>query len=88
MRRRSDGTLPRDGRGGAAAVATHLHAAHSDAQRGRSALFTFLHLPGGLLLRGVVAVLPGAHLQVQDAGVGEVVDHVLQQQELWVARRG
>ena len=32
-------------------------------------------------------MLPGPHLQVQDAGVQEVVDHVLQQQELCGALR-
>lgn len=62
----------------------YLHATQSDSQRRRRALFAFLHLPGRLLLRGVVSVLPGAHLQVQDAGVGEVVNNVLQQQELWL----
>lgn len=73
-------------RGGAGATPPYLHAAQSHSQRGRRALFALLHLPGGLLLRGVVSVLPGAHLQVQDAGVGEVVDDVLQQQELWLER--
>lgn len=64
----------------------YLHATHSDSQRRWSALFTFPHLPGRLLLWGVVSVLPGAHLQVQDAGVKEFVNNVLQQQKLWFKR--
>lgn len=33
-------------------------------------------------------MLPGAHLQVQHAGVLEVVHHVLKQEELWAAVKG
>lgn len=71
----------------AAAPGSHLHATDPDAQRGRRALLALAHLPGSLLGGRVVAVLPGAHLQVQHARALEVVHHVLQQQELCARSR-
>lgn len=59
----------------------YLHPAHAHAQSGRRALLALLHLTGGLLLGGIVAVLPCAHLQVQDAGAAEVVYYVLEEQK-------
>ena len=41
---------------------SYLHPTDANAQRRRGALFTLLDVPGFLLLRGVVAVLPGSHL--------------------------
>lgn len=49
--------------------ATHLHAADAHTQAGRGALGTLHHVTSLLLLRRIVPVLPGPHLQVQDAGI-------------------
>lgn len=62
-------------------VVFYLHPTHTHAQCGRGALLTLLHLASGLLLGGVVAVLPCAHLQVQDAGAAEVMYYVLEEQK-------
>lgn len=67
---------------------SYLHATHSHAQGGRSALLTLLHLPSSLLLRGIVSVLSGPHLQIKHTGKLEVMHHVLQQEELWERRQG
>ena len=67
---------------------THLHATDPDAQRRRRTLLALPHLPRSLLSGCVIAMLPGAHLQVQHAGVLEVVHHVLKQEELWAAVKG
>lgn len=67
---------------------THLHATDPDAQRRRRTLLALPHLPRSLLGGRVIAMLPGAHLQVQHAGVLEVVHHVLKQEELWAAVKG
>lgn len=61
----------------------YLHPTHTHAQSGRRALLALLHLTGGLLLGRVVAVLPRAHLQVQDAGVAEVMYYILKEQKLY-----
>lgn len=60
----------------------YLHATDPHAQRCRGALLTLLDVPGFLLLRGIIPVLPSAHLQVQDAGVAVLGHHVLQQEKL------
>lgn len=72
----------------AAAPGSHLHATDPDAQCGRRALLALAHLPGSLLGGRVVAMLPGAHLQVQHARALEVVHHVLQQEELCTQVKG
>lgn len=41
---------------------SYLHPTDANAQRRRGALFTLLDVPGFLLLRGIIAVLPGSHL--------------------------
>lgn len=61
----------------------YLHATDSYSKCSRRALFTFLHLSCCLLFGGVISVLPGAHFQVKDTGVGEVMYHILQKQKLW-----
>lgn len=61
----------------------YLHPTHTHTQGGGSALLTLLHLPSSLLLRGVVSVLSGPHLQIKHTGKLEVMHHILQQQELW-----
>lgn len=61
----------------------YLHPTHAHAQSGRGALLALLHLARGLLLGGVVAVLPCAHLQVQDARTAEVMYHVLEEQKFY-----
>lgn len=63
-------------------TAPHLHPAEPHADGGRRALLTLADLVGLLLLGGVVAVLPGPHLQVQHAGRGIAPRQVLQQDEL------
>lgn len=67
---------------------SYLHATHSHTQGGRSALLTLLHLPSSLLLRGIISVLSGPHLQIKHTGKLEVMHHVLQQEELWERRQG
>lgn len=66
----------------------YLHPTHAHAQGGRSALFTLLHLPSSLLLRRIISVLSGPHLQIKYTGKLEVMHHVLQQKELWETRQG
>lgn len=48
----------------AVARPTYLHATEVHAQTGRGALRALPHVAGLLLLRGIVPVLPGPHLQV------------------------
>ena len=66
----------------------YLHPTHAHAQGGGSALFTLLHLPSSLLLRRIISMLPGPHLQIKYAGKPEVMHHVLQQKELWETCQG
>lgn len=62
---------------------THLHPAKSHADGGRRALLTLADLVGLLLLRRVVAVLPGSHLQIQHARHGVAPRQVLEEDEFF-----
>lgn len=66
---------------GAEASTPHLHSAEPHPDGGRRALLTLADLIGLLLLGRVVTVLPGPHLQVQDAGHGVAPRQVLQEDE-------
>lgn len=49
--------------------AAYLHPTDAHTQAGRGALRALVHVTSLLLLRCVIPVLPGPHLQVQDTGV-------------------